>query len=91
MEHVIGIQQVQNGVAVASKVDGVRIQKVVGGETYKTWILVREERCWRQPSHSWTSWVSLGESATASRSCCSPVGGFCSLRGETVTSCAQRA
>lgn len=52
--------------------------------THETWTLVREERCSRQPSHSWTFWASLGESATASHSCCAPFGGFCTLPGKTV-------
>lgn len=52
--------------------------------TYKTWIPVREERCWKQPGRSWIFWASLGESATASHSCCTPFGGFWTLSGKTV-------
>lgn len=57
---------------------------VCAGRTYKTWILVRGERCLTQPSRSWIFWASLGESATASHSCCTPAGGFWTLSGETV-------
>lgn len=51
--------------------------------TYWTWIPVRGERCWKQPGRFLTFWVSLGESATASHSCCTPFGGFWTLSGET--------
>lgn len=68
----------------------IEIQSCVYGgvcvphRTYKTWILVRGERCLTQPSRSWIFWASLGESATASHSCCTPAGGFWTLSGETV-------
>lgn len=52
--------------------------------TYQTWIPAREERCWKQPGHSWIFWASLGESARASHSPCAPFGGFWTLSGKTV-------
>lgn len=60
-------------------------------ETYKTWILVREERCWKQPGRSWIFLVSLGEFAMASHSCCTPFEGFCFLFIEIVTIPAHNA
>lgn len=48
-----------------------------------------EERCLKQPSHSWIFLASLGEFARASHSCCTPSGGFCFLFGKTITIFAQ--
>lgn len=69
---------------------GCRAQKKKK-ETYKTWILVREERCSKQPGRSWIFSASLGEFAMASHSCCAPFEGFCILCEEIVTISAQNA